>query len=153
MKFPLSIFTLLSVVATVFAQTGPEVASYFREHLSKTSAVYLPSESNYMLETTQRWNAFSAPTYIISVKPTTDLDVQKIVRLFASSKSQSEQNLQTHTANTFRNRSGMLIITTYRSSAQAVGTATQQLWVRSRTGLKSTLAISTPSPSTKTPTP
>ena len=90
MKFSLSIVTLFSVVATVSAQTGPEVASYFRKHLSKKSAVYLPSENNYTLETTQRWNAFSAPTYIVSVKPTTDLDVQKIVRLFDSSKSQSE---------------------------------------------------------------
>ena len=90
MNFPLLILTLLSGVATVFAQTGPEVASYFREHLSTASAVYLPSERNYTLETTQRWNAFSAPTYIISVKPTTDLDVQKIVRPFASSKSWSE---------------------------------------------------------------
>ncbi len=81
----LSIFTLLSVVATVLAQTGPEVASYFRETLSNASAVYLPSKTNYTLETTQRWNAFSAPTYLISVKPTTDLDVQKIVRQFVSS--------------------------------------------------------------------
>ena len=86
MNFPLSIFTLLFVVTTVFAQLGLEAASYFRKYLSSTSEVYLPSESNYTLETTQRWNAFSAPTYIISVKPTTDLDIQNIVRLFNSSK-------------------------------------------------------------------
>lgn len=80
MNFSLSVFTLLSVVATALAQTGPEVASYFRKHLSKDSAVYLPSESNYTLETTQRFNVFSAPTYIVSVKPTTDRDVQKIIQ-------------------------------------------------------------------------
>ena len=89
MNLPLLIFTLLSVLVTAFAQTGPEVAAYFRTHLSKTSAVFLPSESNYTLETTQRWNAFSAPTYLICIKPASDLDVQKIVRIFHSSKSQS----------------------------------------------------------------
>lgn len=89
MNLSWSISILLSVVWTAFAQTGPEVAHYFRKHLSNDSAVYLPSESNYTLETTQRFNTFSGPTYVVSVKPTTDLDVQKIVRLFDSSKSQS----------------------------------------------------------------
>ncbi|MCJ1436573.1 hypothetical protein MMC27_005953 [Xylographa pallens] len=79
MSFSSSILRLLSIFVTAFAQTGPEVASYFRKHLSNTSTVYLPSESNYSVETTQRWNAFSAPTYIISVKPSTDFDVQKII--------------------------------------------------------------------------
>lgn len=152
MNSSFSVFSILSVVATVFAQTGPEVASYFRAHLSKASAVYLPTESNYTLDTTQRWNAFSAPIYIVSVKPTTDLDVKKIVRLFDSSKNQSG-HYRLHAADSLGNRSNMLIITTYLFSAQVVGTATQQLWVLSRTGLKSTLAISTPSPSTKVPTP
>ena len=77
----LSLFLLLSVLGTAFAQTGPEIASYFRKHLSNTSAVYLPSEANYTLETTQRWTAYSAPTYVVSVKPTSDHDVQKIVHL------------------------------------------------------------------------
>ena len=84
MNFASSIFLLQSILVTAFAQTGPEVASYFRKHLSNSSTVYLPSESNYSFETTQRWNAFSAPTYIISVKPSTDVDIQKIVCLFGS---------------------------------------------------------------------
>ena len=88
MIFSLSIFTLLSVVAAAFAQTGLEIASYFRKHLSADSAVFLPSEINYTLLTTQRFNTFSGPTYVVSVKPTTDLDVQKIVSLFDPSKSQ-----------------------------------------------------------------
>ncbi|KAL2047408.1 hypothetical protein N7G274_001429 [Stereocaulon virgatum] len=79
MNLSLSIFHLLSALVVAYAQSGPEVASYFRKHLSNTSTIYLPLESNYSLETTQRWNAFSAPTYMISVKPTTDLDVQKII--------------------------------------------------------------------------
>ena len=80
----LSIFTCLAVLATAFAQTGPEIASYFRTHLSKPSDVYLPSDINYAQETIPRWNAFSAPTYIVSVKPATDHDVQKIVRILRS---------------------------------------------------------------------
>lgn len=89
MHFPLSSLALFSIVGTLSAQTGPEVASYFRKHLSNASDIYLPSESNYTLETTQRWNAFSAPTYIISVKPATDADVQKIVSLFDPMNSDS----------------------------------------------------------------
>ncbi|MCJ1386176.1 hypothetical protein MMC17_009302 [Xylographa soralifera] len=79
MKLLLSVLRLLSVLVTAFAQTGPEVASYFRNHLTNASAIYVPPQSTYEADTTQRWNAFSAPTYIISVKPTTDLDVQKII--------------------------------------------------------------------------
>lgn len=89
MKAPWTTFSLLFVVAKVYAQTGAEVAAYFRQHLSKAAAVYLPSENNYTLETTQRWNAFSAPTYVVSVKPANDLDVQKIVRLFDLRKIES----------------------------------------------------------------
>lgn len=91
MNFRLSFFIILPIIATVSTQTVLEVALYLRKHLSETSAVHLPSESNYTLETTQRWNAFSAPTYIISVKLTTDRNVEKIVRLFDSTKSEFSQ--------------------------------------------------------------
>ena len=79
-----SILTFLTVLATAFAQTGSEIDSYFRTHLSKSSDIYLPSDINYAQETIPRWNAFSAPTYIVSVKPATDHDVQKIVRILRS---------------------------------------------------------------------
>ena len=91
MNFPLSIFVLYSLLVTSFAQTGPQIAAYFRQNLSNTSAVYLPFEGNYSFETIQRWNLFSAPTYIVSLKPTSELDVSKIVRLFHSRKSPSAQ--------------------------------------------------------------
>ena len=86
MKYSLSAFILLSILVGAFAQTGPQIASYFREHLSPTSTLYIPSQVNYTLLTTQRWNAFSEPTYIVSVKPATDLDVQKIVRFLLHSR-------------------------------------------------------------------
>ena len=71
--------TALVFIAAAKALTGPDVAKYFQTHLSQGSEVFLPSQSNYTQETTQRWNAFSAPTYIVSVKPASDRDVQKIV--------------------------------------------------------------------------
>ena len=153
MKYSLSFGILLSLFATALAQTGPEIASYFRKHLSNASAIYLPSESNYTIETTQRWNAFSAPTYVVSVKPTTDRDVQTIVCSSDSNSSQSAYIYQHMPLTSTDIRSHMHIITTYPSSAPAVATATQQLWVRFGMGLKSTWAISTPGPSTPMPTP
>lgn len=95
MNFPFAIFKFVFFVTTVFAQTGLEVASYFRKHLSSATGVYLPSESNYTLETTNRWNAFSAPTYIVSVKPKTDLDVRKIVRRYASRRGNLKESTNT----------------------------------------------------------
>lgn len=91
MHFPVSSLVLFSVFGTVCARTGAEVASYFRKNLSKASDIYLPSGTNYTLETTQRWNAFSAPTYILSVKPATDVDIQKIVSLSDTMKGDSRQ--------------------------------------------------------------
>ena len=72
-------FTVLATFPTIFALSGPEVAAYFELALSPGSQVYLPTDSNYTVETTQRWNAFSAPTYMVSVKPAMERDVQKIV--------------------------------------------------------------------------
>lgn len=73
--------TLALVIAAANALTGPDIAGYFHTHLSPASEVFLPNQSNYTQETTQRWNAFSAPTYVVSVKPASDGDVQKIVIL------------------------------------------------------------------------
>ena len=72
---------LALVIAAANALTGPDVAGYFQTHLTNASEVFLPNQSNYTQETTERWNAFSAPTYIVSVKPASDRDVQKIVIL------------------------------------------------------------------------
>lgn len=70
------VWFLCVFVLKVVAVTGPEVALYLQNSLSKASAIFLPSDSNY---TTQRWNLFMAPAYIVSVKPATDVDVQTIV--------------------------------------------------------------------------
>ena len=70
---------ILGLATYVQALTGPEIANYFRLNLSSRTGVYLPNEANYTLQTTQRWNAYRAPTYTVSVKPYLQSDVQKIV--------------------------------------------------------------------------
>ena len=157
MNFPLSILLILySILGTTFAQTAQtaqQIAAYLRQNLSNTSAVYLPSDGNYSFETTQRWNLFSAPTYIVSVKPTSDLDVSKIVRLFHSTRSPICISPPTRVADSLAHRSNMLIVTIYPSSARVVGTATQPVWVLSVTGSRSTSVISIRCPSMQMPTP
>lgn len=72
--------TLLSAVATASDKSiGPAVASHFQKVLSPGAGVFLPSDSNYTTETIQRWDSFSAPNYVVSVKPALDTDVQQIV--------------------------------------------------------------------------
>ena len=153
MNFQLSIFIFYSILVTTFAQTGPQIAAYFRQQLSNTSAIYLPSEGNYSFETTQRWNLFSAPTYIVSVKPTSDLDVSKIVRLLASPQKYICLSPPARVVDSVAHRSNMPIVTTYPSSAQVVGTVTQQVWALSETGSRSTSVISIPCRLMQMPTP
>jgi hypothetical protein len=45
--------------------------------LSAGTQVGTPSESAF----TQRWSTYNAPSYIAAVKPTTEQDVAKIVRI------------------------------------------------------------------------
>jgi hypothetical protein len=77
----LLIFALCSTIHSTFALTGQEVAAYFRQSLTLESEVFLPTDSNYTQETTQRWTAYKEPTYIVAVKPASEADVQSIVRL------------------------------------------------------------------------
>jgi hypothetical protein len=79
---------LLSAVSTAFNNTtGSQTAAHFREVLSPGTGVFLPSDSNYTTETIQRWDTFSEPSYVVSVKPALDTDVQKIVRCGLKPKS------------------------------------------------------------------
>jgi hypothetical protein len=45
--------------------------------LSTGSQIGSPSDSNF----TQRWSTYNAPKYVAAVKPVTDRDVAKIVRI------------------------------------------------------------------------
>ena len=73
------ICALIFAGTPVYSLTGPAIAAHFRQVLSPKTGVYLPSDPAYASETTQRWNAYGAPSYVVSVKPALDTDVQKIV--------------------------------------------------------------------------
>jgi len=60
-------------------QTDRQIASHFKKILSPEAQVFLPTDSNFSTETIQAWNANNAPTYRLSVKPATEVDVQEIV--------------------------------------------------------------------------
>lgn len=49
---------------------------------SSDTQIYYPSDPNYASLTTQRWDIYEAPTYVASIKPGSEKDVQKIVRIF-----------------------------------------------------------------------
>ena len=83
-KMPHTIFSwciagLLLASTSHAAKTGSEIAAHFARVLSPQTGIFLPNESDYTSETIQRWDSFSAPTYLVSVKPALDTDVQTIV--------------------------------------------------------------------------
>ena len=47
--------------------------------LSPGTQIYYPSDANWSTETTQRYTVHDAPTYIASIKPAEESDVQKLV--------------------------------------------------------------------------
>jgi hypothetical protein len=59
--------------------TPADIKQYFEENLSQGSEVYLPEDSGYATEITQRWNTLEPPTYLVAVKPATDTDVLEVV--------------------------------------------------------------------------
>ena len=61
------------------ALTGSEIKQDLSLVLSPQASISLPSDEGWANETVQRFDAWSAPTYIVSVKPTVEEDVQKVV--------------------------------------------------------------------------
>lgn len=47
--------------------------------LSPGTQIFFPSDPLWETETTQRWTVHDAPTYVASIKPALESDVQKIV--------------------------------------------------------------------------
>ena len=70
---------VLCALPMTLCLTGREIASHFIQTLSSGSQVYLPTDADYSNETIQRWNVFNPPTYIVSVKPALETDVQEVV--------------------------------------------------------------------------
>ena len=72
-------FALPILVGPAFALSGQQIENDLQTFLSPEASFYLPSDPNYKMETTQRWTTYSEPSYVISVKPSTEQDVQSIV--------------------------------------------------------------------------
>lgn len=47
--------------------------------LSSGTRIFYPSDPDWLMETTQRYTVHDAPTYVASIKPALESDVQKIV--------------------------------------------------------------------------
>ena len=71
-------------IASAFAAAVPTVdlKSVLQQTKNKWgphTQIFFPSDPNYTNETTQRWNFYSAPSYLASIKPGSEADVQKVV--------------------------------------------------------------------------
>lgn len=142
------------VFNAVIADQGHETARFFQDRLSSGSKVYLPSDSNYTQEATQRWNAFSAPSYIVSVKPATEEDIQIIASLLESWLNPCTATIKaTQQADIVTIRSATPLIITFLFSEPAADTAIPLLSSHLIMELKSTWGTLTPSPSTKLQAP
>ena len=71
-------------IASAFAAATPavdlkSVLQQPKNNWSPTTQIFFPTDPDYANETTQRWNFYSAPSYLASIKPGTEADVQKVV--------------------------------------------------------------------------
>ncbi|GLA24796.1 hypothetical protein AnigIFM63326_001079 [Aspergillus niger] len=73
-------------LATLSSAATHNITSIFRSSLSPGAQIFLPSDTNYTEDVTQRWTTYDAPTYIGAIKPATVKDIQNIVTLAASNK-------------------------------------------------------------------
>lgn len=80
MAFLALIAFLISVGSSAGALTGQQIAADLRPSLSSETGFFFPKDANYTSETVQRWNEYDAPSYAVSIKPTTAQDIQSIVR-------------------------------------------------------------------------
>ncbi|KAL3250621.1 hypothetical protein ABHI18_011094 [Aspergillus niger] len=74
---------LLLLIALFFhcsALNGTQIAHDLQYVLSSGSRFYFPNDAAWDADTTQRFDTWHAPTYIISIKPALVTDVQEVVR-------------------------------------------------------------------------
>lgn len=72
---------LVRLVSLSVALNGSQIVHDLGSVLTPESSIYLPTDPNWVKETTQRFDFWQAPTYIVSIKPAVKEDVQKVVRL------------------------------------------------------------------------
>ncbi|CAH0052241.1 unnamed protein product [Clonostachys solani] len=82
----LLICALVSLALGAYAEPVKRVSPtdmklYFEENLSNGSEAYLPEDSGYAEKITPRWNSLGPPTYVVTVKPATAVDVLQVSTL------------------------------------------------------------------------
>lgn len=55
------------------------LTALFGPSLSPDAQIFLPTDTNFTAQLTQRWTDYNAPSYIGAIKPATEADVQNIV--------------------------------------------------------------------------
>lgn len=79
MKFGAVLLVSACLVPLSGALNGSEIALHLESILSLRSGIFLPTDKNWLNETTQRYQAWNAPTYVVSIKPASKEDVQDVV--------------------------------------------------------------------------
>lgn len=77
--FVASVGIASALAAAVPAVDLKSVLQQTKHQWSPDTQIFFPSDPNYTDETTQRWNFYSAPSYLASIKPGSEEDVQKVV--------------------------------------------------------------------------
>ena len=69
----------LVALAAIPAAQGLNITALFGPHLSSEAQIFLPTDSDYLVDVTQRWTLHDAPSYLGAIKPATEADVEQIV--------------------------------------------------------------------------
>jgi len=72
-------FSLALALTAIPAAQGINITALFGPSLSKGAEIFLPTESDYAENVTQRWTLHDAPSYLGAIQVATEGDVQNIV--------------------------------------------------------------------------
>lgn len=92
MMFKYALILFCGILSSAFAlnHSSTELKSLLlqsRYQWCPKTRIYFPDDPNWANATTQRWNVYSAPSYVASVKPGCEEDVQRVVYIPPSSIS------------------------------------------------------------------
>lgn len=114
-----------------------DIKFLFGPSLSSSAQIFLPSDADYTVNVTQRWDRFSEPGYVGAIKPASEQDIQNIVRRHPYHYSKAcAQGPYTKVRSELPQR------TKFHSSSPEVVMERRQLSVVFMTGLMSILATS-----------
>ena len=70
---------LVLPITVAAARRSYNLTALFGPELSTGAQILYPTAPNYNQEVTQRWSLYDPPTFVATIKPTTNQDVQNIV--------------------------------------------------------------------------